>query len=632
MEKAQIAQLVTKARDGDGAAFEALYRLTNQQAYFVARKLARTEEDALDILQDSYVKALSGLSKLENPESFCGWFNRIVANTGKDYLVKSGFVLFDGEENEAAALNSLADEDGDFMPEESLDTRERRERVMDIIDGLPEDKRLCVLLYYYDGMSAPDIARALDISEGTVKSRLHDARGKIKSSIEKLERQGVKLFGAAPLSCFRWILERCTPYAELSAENSEKVLDALKGAAVLAGGAVLAGSAAGAGAAGAAGGAAAGAAGGTAAAIGGIAGTAAKIAAAITVPKLVATAAAAAVIVGGAVGGAEIVKHNVEKSETQAVAAGATVMPTAGELLTGLLAEESATLADATEPEIATGEVQVVTAGHGTGAESAASTSGQGAQTGTAKTTAVSTAKTTTTKAATTATAKASTTTTKVSTATTKASTTTTKPLTTTTKANTTTTNPATTTTKASTTTTKVSTTTTTTTTAPSSDFTYSVSGGSATVSGYTGGGTSVSIPAVLGGATVEAIGSYAFEDSGITSVSMPSALKTIGNGAFGNCTSLSGVSFSGGLKSIGIGAFQNCPSLTVLTLPSGLESIGASGFEGCSGLTSVTVPASVTGIGAGAFDGCPNLTIRCASGSAAHSYATANGIYFVLL
>ena len=613
MEKAQIAQLVTKAQGGDKTAFEALYRLTNQQAFFVARKLARTEEDALDILQDSYVKALGGLSKLENPESFCGWFNRIVANTGKDYLVKSGFVLFDNEEDEDAALNSLTDEDGDFMPEESLDTSERREIVMDIIDGLPEDKRLCVLLYYYDGMSTPDIARALDVSEGTVKSRLHDARGKIKSSIEKLERQGVKLFGAAPLSCFRWILERCTPYAELSAENSEKVLDVLKGSAVLAGGAILAGSAA-------AGASAAGAS-GTAAVAGGIAGTVAKIAAVVTVPKLIATAAAAAVVVGGTVGGAEVIKHNIEKNKTEAVAVAVTTMPTTDELLTGLLAEESATFAGNTERETATGEVQIVTTGHNMDAgrtSSAGIATTKAATAGTTKSTSIGTTKTT----AAASTAKA---TTKPTTTTTKA---TTKPTTTTTTkpATTTTTKPAT------TTTTTTNPATTTTTTAPSTDFTYSVSGGSATVSGYTGGATSVSIPSTLGGAAVGAIGSYAFEDSGIHSVSMPSSLKTIGNGAFGNCTSLSGVSFSGGLKSIGIGAFQNCPSLTTLTLPSGLESIGASGFEGCSGLTNITIPSSVTSIGSGAFDGCPNLTIRCANGSSAHSYAVANGIDFVLI
>jgi RNA polymerase sigma factor (sigma-70 family) len=615
MEKAQIAQLVTKAQSGDKTAFEALYRLTNQQAFFVARKLARMEEDALDILQDSYVKALGGLSKLENPESFCGWFNRIVANTGKDYLVKSGFVLFDNEEDEDAALNSLADEDGDFMPEESLDTSERREIVMDIIDGLPEDKRLCVLLYYYDGMSAPDIARALDVSEGTVKSRLHDARGKIKSSIEKLERQGVKLFGAAPLSCFRWILERCTPYAELSAENSEKVLDVLKGSAVLAGGAILAGSAA-------AGASAAGAS-GTAAVAGGIAGTVAKIAAVVTVPKLIATAAAAAVVVGGTVGGAEVIKHNIDKNKTEAVAAAVTTIPTTDELLTGLLAEESATFAGDTEPEIAIGEVHIITTGRNTdasGTSSANIATTKATTAGTTKSASIGATKTT----AAASTAKA---TTKPTTATTKAGTTTKPTTTTTTKpATTTTTKPAT------TTTTTTNPATTTTTTAPSTDFTYSVSGGSATVSGYTGGATSVSIPSTLGGATVGAIGSYAFEDSGIHSVSMPSSLKTIGNGAFGNCTSLSGVSFSGGLRSIGIGAFQNCPSLTTLTLPSGLESIGASGFEGCSGLTNITIPSSVTSIGSGAFDGCPNLTIRCANGSSAHSYAVANGIDYVLI
>ena len=69
MEKSQIAQLVSKVLEGDEKAFESLYSLTNQNAYFVAKKIAKDEDAALDILQDSYIKALEKLSCASYPQS-----------------------------------------------------------------------------------------------------------------------------------------------------------------------------------------------------------------------------------------------------------------------------------------------------------------------------------------------------------------------------------------------------------------------------------------------------------------------------------------------------------------------------------------------------------------------------------
>lgn len=80
-----------------------------------------------------------------------------------------------------------------------MDYAETKRLMKEILDGLPEDQKLCVLMYYYEELSVSDIADALGCSTGTVKSRLNYARKKIRNDVEELERKGTKLYSVAPL-------------------------------------------------------------------------------------------------------------------------------------------------------------------------------------------------------------------------------------------------------------------------------------------------------------------------------------------------------------------------------------------------------------------------------------------------
>ena len=82
-----------------------------------------------------------------------------------------------------------------------------------------------------------------------------------------------------------------------------------------------------------------------------------------------------------------------------------------------------------------------------------------------------------------------------------------------------------------------------------------------------------------------------------------------LGDYAFYGCSGLTSLTFPSGVTSIGYRAFEGCSGLTSLTIPSGVTEIGSSAFYGCSGLTSLTIPSSVTSIGYGAFAGCSGLT-----------------------
>ena len=134
-----------------------------------------------------------------------------------------------------------------------------------------------------------------------------------------------------------------------------------------------------------------------------------------------------------------------------------------------------------------------------------------------------------------------------------------------------------------------------------------------ATVSGYTGTATEVVIPAEVthedNTYKVTAIGYSAFwNNSDLTSVTIPEGVTRIEAIAFGSCTSLKSVTIPEGVTYIGDLAFDSCTSLTSVTIPEGVTHIGNRAFWGCTSLTSVSLPASVTYIGNRAFIGCTSL------------------------
>ena len=116
-------------------------------------------------------------------------------------------------------------------------------------------------------------------------------------------------------------------------------------------------------------------------------------------------------------------------------------------------------------------------------------------------------------------------------------------------------------------------------------------------------------IKTVVIGEGITRIGNSAFEFCGrLTSVSLPSTLKTIGGEAFGSCYNLPGISLPSGLSGIETSAFKSCSGLTTITIPSGIKRIENDTFWGCSKLRSVTLPESLTVIEEDAFANCDHL------------------------
>lgn len=210
MDKNRIAEIVEKAKNGDNDAFVQLFELTQHKAYYTAIKITKKPEDAQDILQDSYVKAFTTLKLLKDNSKFQSWFNCIVANNCKNYVVKKKPNLFSEYENDNenyAFEDTLENQDKSLLPHEVTDNEETKRIVMQCVEKLPEDQKICILMFYYDEMSIKEIAQALEISEGTIKSRLSLAKKKLKKEFEKLEENGTKLHAIPFIPLMRYALD-----------------------------------------------------------------------------------------------------------------------------------------------------------------------------------------------------------------------------------------------------------------------------------------------------------------------------------------------------------------------------------------------------------------------------------------
>ena len=141
--------------------------------------------------------------------------------------------------------------------------------------------------------------------------------------------------------------------------------------------------------------------------------------------------------------------------------------------------------------------------------------------------------------------------------------------------------------------------------------FRYADVDGGVQVVTYKGSDVNVIVPATLGGKKVVSIADYAFataaNKASIKSITLPSAVKSIGRSAFNGCSALTSINIPSGVTRIENETFLGCESLGNVVIPYGVTFIGTSAFQGC-GISFIVIPCSVNTIKAQAFRGCNNL------------------------
>lgn len=191
-EEVDYTEAVEKAKQGDQQAKEVLYTETCQHMFFLANSIVKSDEEAMDIIHDSYICVFQKLDNIKNLSGFKSYLRTTVVNRCKNYLSKKK-PLYLSDMTEDGEDFELEDIDGE-IPDELLENKDVIECVRRVVESLPEEQRMCVILRYYDEMSLQEIADTLEVSLGTVKSRLSRASKKMRDEIERLEKEENKKF------------------------------------------------------------------------------------------------------------------------------------------------------------------------------------------------------------------------------------------------------------------------------------------------------------------------------------------------------------------------------------------------------------------------------------------------------
>jgi RNA polymerase sigma-70 factor (ECF subfamily) len=180
--------LVAAAKNGNKKAFEILVQRHEQRIFFVARRIARTREDAEDVVQQSFQKAFSHLHKFEGRSAFSTWLTRIAITEALMLLRRSrGLreVLIDDLNRNEETTTPLEVPDGSPDPEVSYSQRERAEMLSLAINELSPGTRRAIRLRELDERSSEETARIMGISVSALKGRMFHGRRKLRERLKQ---------------------------------------------------------------------------------------------------------------------------------------------------------------------------------------------------------------------------------------------------------------------------------------------------------------------------------------------------------------------------------------------------------------------------------------------------------------
>lgn len=182
--------LVQRVQAGDSAAFRTLFEKYHRRAFAVAMGVVKNEDDALDSVQEAFVKVHKNIHKFQGSSSFYTWLYRIVMNVSIDHVRRTSrrkSLDFDEralhEESEVAGDGALVPSVTDANPGKAALRRELGGAIQAALHELPEHHRAVIVLREIEGMSYEEMAETLEVPKGTVMSRLFHARKKMQNAL-----------------------------------------------------------------------------------------------------------------------------------------------------------------------------------------------------------------------------------------------------------------------------------------------------------------------------------------------------------------------------------------------------------------------------------------------------------------
>ena len=171
--------LVLKAQDGEADGLSGLFELLNGALIRHAGRVTRNADAAGDVVQEAWIAISRNIRRLDDPARFRPWAYRIVTNKAHDWGRRQA---------KLQRLNEQAAENAETAAQTTSEADDDIRLIRRALTALDADRRAVLTLFYIEGMRVAEIAEALAIPQGTVKSRLYHAREYLRKAIERSEQ------------------------------------------------------------------------------------------------------------------------------------------------------------------------------------------------------------------------------------------------------------------------------------------------------------------------------------------------------------------------------------------------------------------------------------------------------------
>jgi RNA polymerase sigma-70 factor (ECF subfamily) len=176
LEPGDERELLVRVQGGDSAAFDVLVRRHLPRARLLARRLMGDPDDADDLVQDAFLRALERIASFDVSRAFEPWFTRLLINLGRDIQRKQTVRRTESHDPEMFP--------GGERPDREVERSELRTSLSQAVERLPDRQRLIVSLFEVDGHSTEEIATMLKVSQVTVRWHLHQARRALREMLK----------------------------------------------------------------------------------------------------------------------------------------------------------------------------------------------------------------------------------------------------------------------------------------------------------------------------------------------------------------------------------------------------------------------------------------------------------------
>lgn len=191
--------IIKRILDGNVDAFEIIMRRYNQRLYRIARGILKDDHEAIDVVQETYVKAYYQLKNFNGPDGFASWLSRIASNEALMRIRKSNRIDYTLDD---PMYHGYTEPTLDIQPTDSLAIGQLRELLENAIEQLNIDNRCVYVMRAIQQLSTHETAQSLGVTEDVVKTRYLRAKRSLQKIFEgHIEKAGLNLYEFAGKRC-----------------------------------------------------------------------------------------------------------------------------------------------------------------------------------------------------------------------------------------------------------------------------------------------------------------------------------------------------------------------------------------------------------------------------------------------